>query len=220
MTEPSFIRLDPVILEPDEMLHRAIEFYTRMSKRRSVRFFSDREIPDELLDWAIRTAGTAPSGANKQPWTFCVVRNPEIKKRIRQAAEKEEYESYTSRMTQEWLEDLAPLGTDWHKEFLETAPALIVVFRKSHDILDGVRKKNYYVQESVGIACGFLLAALHQAGLASLTHTPSPMNFLQEILERPENEKPYLLIPVGYPSPDAMVPDIRRKGLEEIMIRY
>lgn len=220
MTEPSFIRLDPVILEPDEMLHRAFEFYTRMSKRRSVRFFSDREIPDELLDWAIRTAGTAPSGANKQPWTFCVVRNPEIKKRIRQAAEKEEYESYTSRMTQEWLEDLAPLGTDWHKEFLETAPALIVVFRKSHDILDGVRKKNYYVQESVGIACGFLLAALHQAGLASLTHTPSPMNFLQEILERPENEKPYLLIPVGYPSPDAMVPDIRRKGLEEIMIRY
>lgn len=220
MTEPSFIRLDPVILEPDEMLHRAFEFYTRMSKRRSVRFFSDREIPDELLDWAIRTAGTAPSGANKQPWTFCVVRNPEIKKRIRQAAEKEEYESYTSRMTQEWLEDLAPLGTDWHKEFLETAPALIVVFRKSHDILDGVKKKNYYVQESVGIACGFLLAALHQAGLASLTHTPSPMNFLQEILERPENEKPYLLIPVGYPSPDAMVPDIRRKGLEEIMIRY
>lgn len=220
MTEPSFIRLDPVILEPDEMLHRAIEFYTRMSKRRSVRFFSDREIPDELIDWAIRTAGTAPSGANKQPWTFCVVRNPEIKKRIRQAAEKEEYESYTSRMTQEWLEDLAPLGTDWHKEFLETAPALIVVFRKSHDILDGVKKKNYYVQESVGIACGFLLAALHQAGLASLTHTPSPMNFLQEILERPENEKPYLLIPVGYPSPDAMVPDIRRKSLEEIMIRY
>ncbi len=220
MMEPSFIRLDPVILEPDEMLHRAIEFYTRMSKRRSVRFFSDREIPDELLDWAIRTAGTAPSGANKQPWTFCVVRNPEIKKRIRQAAEKEEFESYTSRMTQEWLEDLAPLGTDWHKEFLETAPALIVVFRKSHDILDGVRKKNYYVQESVGIACGFLLAALHQAGLASLTHTPSPMNFLQEILERPENEKPYLLIPVGYPSPDAMVPDIRRKSLEEIMIRY
>lgn len=220
MMEPSFIRLDPVILEPDEMLHRAIEFYTRMSKRRSVRFFSDREIPDELIDWAIRTAGTAPSGANKQPWTFCVVRNPEIKKRIRQAAEKEEFESYTSRMTQEWLEDLAPLGTDWHKEFLETAPALIVVFRKSHDILDGVRKKNYYVQESVGIACGFLLAALHQAGLASLTHTPSPMNFLQEILERPENEKPYLLIPVGYPSPDAMVPDIRRKSLEEIMIRY
>jgi nitroreductase len=220
MTEPSFIRLDPVILEPDEMLHRAIEFYSLMSKRRSVRFFSDREIPDELLDWAIRTAGTAPSGANKQPWTFCVVRNPEIKKRIREAAEKEEYESYTSRMTQEWLEDLAPLGTDWHKEFLETAPALIVVFRKSHDILDGVKKKNYYVQESVGIACGFLLAALHQAGLASLTHTPSPMNFLQEILERPENEKPYLLIPVGYPSPDALVPDIKRKSLEEIMIRY
>jgi len=220
MNEHPFIKLDHEILEPTEMLCRARDFYSLMNRRRSVRFFSDRDIPDELLEWTIRTAGTAPSGANKQPWTFCLVRDPEIKKQIREAAEKEEYESYQSRMSQEWLEDLAPLGTDWHKEFLEIAPALIVVFRKTYDWLDGVKKKNYYVQESVGIACGFLLAALHQAGLVGLTHTPSPMNFLQEILQRPENEKPYLLIPVGYPALEAVVPDIRRKSLDEIMIRY
>lgn len=182
-----------------------------------MREFSDRPVSLELIETLIRTAGTAPSGANKQPWKFVVIDDAELKRKIRIAAESEERESYEHRMPQSWLDDLAELGTDWQKEFLEVAPYLIVVFREKYRIEEGVQKKNYYVDESVGIACGFLLAAIHNAGLASLTHTPSPMNFLSEILKRPANESPYLLIPIGFPAEDATVPDIARKPLGEIM---
>ncbi|HBY60088.1 MAG TPA: nitroreductase family protein [Solibacterales bacterium] len=189
----------------------------RFECRRSVRQFSAEPVPLELVENAIRFASMAPSGANRQPWRFVVVANPETKARIRAAAEQEEREGYEHRFPPEWLEALAPLGTDWHKPFLEIAPYLIVVFRIDYG-LDGERKvKHYYVQESVGIATGFLLAALHMAGLATLVHTPSPMGFLSEILERPANEKPFLLIPVGYPAPDATVPDIVKKPLDEVM---
>ncbi|MCX6276188.1 MAG: nitroreductase family protein, partial [Bacteroidetes bacterium] len=164
---------------------------------------------------------TAPSGAHKQPWKFCVVSNPEIKKSIRIAAEKEEKESYEKRMTDEWLKDLAPIGTDWHKPFLETVPYLIVVFKLNY-VLDenNFKHQNYYAVESCGIACGFLLAAIHAAGLAALTHTPSPMNFLSKVLNRPDNEKPFLLIPVGYAADECWVPDLKRKGLDEISEWY
>lgn len=179
-------------------------------------------VPFDLIEAAIRIAGRAPSGANQQPWCFVVVSKPEIKRQIRQAAEEEERRNYESRFPDEWLQALAPLGTDWHKEFLEAAPYLIVVFREDYGLertRDGEERKvkHYYVQESVGIACGFLIAALHWMGLATLTHTPSPMGFLSRILNRPRNQKPYLLIPVGYPAPDAEVPDIPRKPLADIM---
>lgn len=205
----------------EETLANSARFYQFMDQRRSVREFSDRPIPFEVIENIVRTASTAPSGAHKQPWTFVVVGDPEIKTKIRQAAEKEEFESYNGRMSQEWLEDLQPFGTDWHKPFLEIAPYLIVVFRKAYDLQpDGIQRKNYYVQESVGIACGLLLTAIHQAGLIALTHTPSPMNFLQNILQRPENERPFLLVPVGYPAEGTMVPDLLRKSLDEIMVVY
>ncbi len=202
---------------PEEQLHRAREFFDLCNRRRTVREFSDRPVSLELIEILIRTAGTAPSGANKQPWKFVVVDDPELKRQIRSAAEAEEKESYEHRMPQSWLDDLAELGTDWQKEFLEVAPHLIVVFREKYRLEGSIQKKNYYVDESVGIACGFLLAAIHNAGLASLTHTPSPMNFLCEILQRPANEAPYLLIPVGYPKEGTTVPDIRRKALHEVM---
>ncbi len=203
---------------PEEQLKRARDFFALCQRRRSVRAFSNRPVSRELIETIIATAGTAPSGANKQPWKFVLVDDPNLKREIRIAAEKEEKESYERRMPQEWLDDLEPLGTDWHKEFLEVAPYLIVVFREKYRVEDGKLKKNYYVDESVGIACGFLLAAIHNAGLAALTHTPSPMNFLRDILKRPQNEVPYLLIPVGYPSEGALVPDILRKPLEEILV--
>jgi iodotyrosine deiodinase len=168
----------------------------------------------------IKTASTAPSGAHKQPWHFCAIHNSELKAKIRLAAEEEEYENYHGRMSEEWIDDLKPFGTDWHKEFLEIAPWLIVVFRKVHDVVDGKKSKNYYVQESVGIATGMLLTAIHNAGLVSLTHTPSPMNFLSKVLERPENEKPFLLIPVGYAAEGSTVPDLKRKSLDEISTFY
>ncbi len=205
---------------PAESLQRSREYLKYMSRRRSLRAFSDKPVPKEVIENIVLTAGSAPSGANKQPWVFCLVSNPEMKRRIRQAAEKEEYENYHQRMSEEWLRDLEPFGTDWHKEFLEEAPWLIVVFKKAYDVIDGKKYKNYYVNESVGLACGFLLTAVHQAGLVALTHTPSPMNFLQEILQRPENERPFLLIPVGYPPADAEVPDIGRKTLDEIAVFY
>jgi nitroreductase len=204
----------------DEMLRRSRDYYHYMDQRRSLREFSDRPVPRELIENLIRTAGTAPSGAHKQPWTFCVVADPAIKKAIREAAEKEEYDNYHGRMSEEWLEDLEPFATDWHKPFLETAPYLIIILKKAYDLVDGEKKKHYYVNESVGLAAGFLLTALHQAGLVALTHTPSPMNFLQQILERPENERPFLLIPVGYPAAEAEVPVLRRKSLEEVMVWY
>jgi nitroreductase len=219
MTQYNFIPLQFQSYPIEEQLRRAQEFFALCRRRRTVRKFSDKPVPRELMETIIATAGTAPSGANKQPWKFVLVDDPELKKRIRIAAEKEEKESYEHRMPQEWLDDLEPLGTDWHKEFLEVVPYLIIVFREKYRVEEGRQKKNYYVDESVGIACGFLLAAIHYAGLASLTHTPSPMNFLRELLHRPQHEVPYLLIPVGYPAEDAVVPDIHRKHLDEILVR-
>lgn len=203
-----------------EMLQRSREFYQIMGKRRSVRDFSDKPVPREVIDNILMTAATAPSGAHKQPWTFCVVTDPALKKRIREAAEQEEYENYHGRMSEEWLEDLQPFGTDWQKPFIEIAPYIIVVFKKAYDLVDGSKRKNYYVNESVGIACGFLLAAIHNAGLVSLTHTPSPMNFLQELLQRPENERAFLLIPVGYPAESVLVPRLERKTKSEVVVYY
>lgn len=216
-----YISYSTPILSDEEMLERSLSFYEAMDSRRSVREFSDRTVPHEVIENLIKAASTAPSGAHKQPWTFCVVENPEIKKQIRIAAEEEELESYESRMSSDWLDDLKPLGTDWHKPFLETAPYLIIVFRRIYEFgADGKKKNNYYVQESVGLAAGFLLAAIHNAGLVSLTHTPSPMNFISKILNRPENEKPFLLIPVGYPAEECWVPDLQRKGLKDICVFY
>jgi nitroreductase len=217
-----FIPLQFERLPEHQQRKRAAEFEERLRTRRTVRHFSPQPVPLELIETAIRIASRAPSGANQQPWHFVVVSNPNIKRQIREAAEAEERENYERRFPDEWLEALAPLGTDWHKEFLEIAPYLIVVFREDYGLVreaDGrTRKvKHYYVQESVGIACGFLLAALHWMGLATLTHTPSPMGFLSRILKRSPNQKPTLLIPVGYPSRDAVVPDIPKKSVEEIL---
>ncbi|MDA2912405.1 nitroreductase family protein [Acidobacteriia bacterium AH_259_A11_L15] len=217
-----FLRLQFERLPIDEQRRRAAEFETRLKPRRTVREFSPDPVPFELIEAALRIAGRAPSGANQQPWHFVVVSNPEIKRQIREAAESEERENYNRRFPDEWLQALAHLGTDWHKAFLEVAPYLIVVFREDYGIVPeaegGQRKvKHYYVQESVGIACGFLIAALHWMGLASLTHTPSPMGFLSRLLKRPPNQKPYLLIPVGYPAAAAEVPDIPKKSLDEIV---
>lgn len=218
MPDPRFLPLTSWReLESDEMLRRAAEFRQQMQRRRTVRYFSDRTIPREVIEDCLLAAGTAPSGANLQPWHFVVVSDPAIKLRIRVEAEAEEHEFYTKRAPQEWLDALAPLGTDEHKPFLETAPYLIVVFAQSYGALpDGRKVKNYYVQESVGIATGMLITAVHNAGLVSLTHTPSPMGFLNEILGRPANEKPFLILVVGYPDENAVVPDIGKKPLEEI----
>ena len=189
-----------------------------MATRRTVRDFSSEPVPYPLIEQAIRTAATAPSGANQQPWHFVVVADPSIKKQIREAAEAEEKENYEHRFPPEWLEALAPFGTDANKPFLETVPYLIVVFAINHGLTpEGAKIKHYYVQESVGIATGFLLTALHMAGLATLTHTPSPMGFLTKILNRPANERPFLLIPVGYPAPEAQVPELTKKPLSEIL---
>ncbi|MBS1491789.1 MAG: nitroreductase family protein [Bacteroidetes bacterium] len=203
----------------DEMVARSKSFYEWLDQRRSVRDFSDRPVPLEVIHHLLQAASTAPSGAHKQPWTFVVVSDPAIKKQIREEAEKEEYESYHGRMSEEWIEDLKPLQTDWSKPFLETAPYLIVVFKKAYNLLpNGATRNNYYVNESIGIACGFLLAAIHHAGLVALTHTPSPMNFLSKILDRPKNERPYLLIPVGYGAAETYVPKLKRKELDEIVV--
>lgn len=201
-----------------EMLARARTWRDELARRRSVRDFSPEPLPAGLVDECIAAAGSAPSGAHRQPWTFVVVSDPVVKRRIRLAAEAEERKLYQQRMNAEWRAALAPLGTDEHKPFLETAPALIAVFRHAWGLEDGRKSTNYYTQESVGIAVGFLLASLHHAGLATLTHTPSPMTFLQQILERPDNEKAYLLIPVGYPAEGCRVPDLVRKTLDEIRV--
>jgi nitroreductase len=213
----AFIRLDFSPQEEATMEQSAQAFYQQMAKRRSVRDFSDRPIPQSVLENAILAAGSAPSGANMQPWHFAVVQDPAIKKKIREAAEIEERELYENRASDDWLDALAPLGTDAQKPFLETAPALIAIFLKKVTIDDeGVKHKNYYTSESVGIATGMLITALHQAGLGTLTHTPSPMKFLTEILERPSHERPFLLLVVGYPEEGAMVPDIQRFPLDKI----
>ncbi len=216
-----YIAYTKLKLSDADMLHQAIAFNTQMQQRRSVRYFTNKPIDRQVIENIIAAAGAAPSGANKQPWTFCVIQDPEIKKQIRIAAEEEEKLSYNGRMNDEWLQDLAPLGTDWQKPFLEIAPYLIIVFKKAYDVdATGNKKQNYYVQESVGIACGMLLTAIHNAGLGSLTHTPSPMNFLATLLNRPANEKPFLLVPVGHIAADCIVPDIQRKPLEDITIWY
>ncbi|MCH1583473.1 MAG: nitroreductase family protein [Flavobacteriales bacterium] len=206
----------------EEMQGRLDAMYVHLSGRRSVRTFSSDPVPMEVLHQAVRIAGTAPSGAHKQPWTFCIVTDPDLRKRIRVAVEEEELRSYSERMSERWLEDLAPLATDHIKPFIEEAPALIIVFRRIHetDADTGQRHPNYYVQESCGIAVGLLLAALHEAGLAALTHTPSPMNFLGELLQRPDNERAFLNIPVGWPANDTTVPNLSRKTLDEICVNY
>ena len=217
--EHPFIPLEFDELTPEEMLRRSREQVREMSRRRTVREFSARPISAEVMENAVRVAGTAPSGAHKQPWQFVLVGDPETKQRIREAAELEEKESYENRMPRQWLDDLAPLGTDWHKPFLTTCPWLVVVFARSYGVEEktGAKSKHYYVQESVGIAVGFLLSALHRAGVATLTHTPSPMGFLGEVLERPKNERAYMLIAAGYPEKGCSVPDLRRKPLEDIL---
>jgi iodotyrosine deiodinase len=218
--EPRFIPYHHDSYSDKEMTRRSHEYWQWLDKRRTVRQFSDEPILMPVLENLIRAASTAPSGAHKQPWTFCLITDPDLKKEIRIAAEKEEKLSYEQRMPREWLDDLVPFGTDWHKEFLETAPALIIVFRRNYEFAEEGKANNYYVSESVGLATGFLLTAIHHAGLVALTHTPSPMNFLRDILQRPENERPFLLIPVGKPHPDTMVPDLTRKPLDQILVHY
>ncbi|RMH68735.1 MAG: nitroreductase family protein [Gemmatimonadetes bacterium] len=218
MIPDNFIRLNHYHeYPPDEMLARAKAFYADIRRRRSVRDFSDRPVAREVIEYCLLAAGTAPNGANKQPWHFVVVSDPEVKRQIRKAAEAEEREFYERRASDTWLADLAPLGTDAHKPFLEIAPYLIVIFAEKYQIMpDGTQRKNYYVPESVGIATGLLVTAIHHAGLVSLTHTPSPMKFLNTILNRPANEKPFLILVVGYPAEDAHVPNIRKKSLDEL----
>ena len=200
----------------EDMIQNSIEFLKMIRSRRTVREFSDKIVPMDVIKNIIKAASSAPSGANKQPWHFVVVRDPHLKRKIRIAAEKEEKEFYTNRAPDSWLEDLNQFKTDWNKPFLEKAPILIVVFRQSYADLGFTKKKNYYVSESVGIACGVLLTAIHNAGLVSLTHTPSPMGFLEKILKRPKNEKAFLLIPVGYPDGNARVPNLKKKVYKEI----
>ena len=203
-----------------DMIDLSTQFMNVMATRRSVRGFSNEDIPDIVLENIIRTAMSAPSGANKEPWQFSVVKDKTVKKKIRKAAEAEEKKFYNERATEEWLKDLNKFETDWRKPFLEKAPALIVVFRQSYDNRGGLKRKNYYVGESVGIASGFLITAIHNAGLVSLTHTPSPMGFLEKILERPTNEKAFLLIPVGYPEPNTQVPMLKKRRYKDTVRIY
>lgn len=208
-------------LPEDEMLRRARAFHAEMDRRRTTRHFSDEPVPRALIEYAVRAAGTAPSGAHQQPWTFVVVSDPEIKRRMREAAEEEERINYGGRMPAEWVEALAPLGTDAVKEHITTAPYVVVLFRQTYGVRpDGTRRTHYYTTESCGIAAGLFIAAVHRMGLATLTHTPSPMGFLSELLGRPANEKPFLLMPVGYPAPGARVPDLTRKPLDEIAVWF
>ena len=197
------------------MARASAEFLSFIRTRRSVREFSDRDIPVEVIKNIVSAAASAPSGANKEPWFFSIVRDPDIKNQIRLRAEKEERLFYTQKAPEDWLKDLNKFDTDWHKEFLEKAPCLIVVFKQIYDLKNNIKYKNYYVNESVGIACGFLLTAIHCAGLVALTHTPSPMGFLEKLCRRPKNERAYLLIPVGYPADDTKIPDLRKKEYNE-----
>lgn len=217
----SFIPYHRSRIDSEEMLIKSREYYNQVNQRRSLRHFDSSPVDRAIIENLIMTASSAPSGAHKQPWTFCAVSDPELKRKIREAAENEEKINYSGRMSEAWIEDLEPFGTDWQKPFLEVAPWLIAVFKKSYDILeDGSKRKNYYVTESIGLATGFLLTAIHNAGLVALTHTPSPMNFLEKILQRPANEKAFLLIPVGYPAENAVVPDLRRKNLHEVAVFF
>lgn len=215
------IKYNWIKLDEEEHIERSRVLFEDIDKRRSVRAFSEDPIPKEAILNAIRIASSAPSGAHKQPWTFCLVSDKEIKRKIRLAAEEEEKLNYAERMSETWLDDLKKFGTNWEKPFLEKAPYLIIVFKKAYnEKVDGKKQTNYYVNESVGLAVGFLLMALHQIGFHTLTHTPSPMKFLSKILNRPDNERPFLLIPVGYPEPQHRVPDLKRKSLNEVVIEY
>jgi iodotyrosine deiodinase len=214
-----FIPLDFDLVPAEEMAERGHAFLTEMNRRRTTRHFSTRPVARSLIELAVRTAGTAPSGAHQQPWTFVAVSDPELKRQIREAAEAEEREFYGGRAPAEWREALAPLGTDEHKPHLTDAPWVLVVFRQAYGVgADGSRRTYYYTTESVGIAVGFLIAAIHHMGLVTLTHTPNPMAFLSRLLGRPDNERAFLIMPVGYPAGDARVPDLRRKTLEEIAV--
>ena len=220
MLKTDFIPHFRPVLSIEELNKNVDTFYEQMKTRRTIRQFSNRTVPKSVIETIIKTASTAPSGANKQPWTFAVISSPEMKQKIREAAEKEETQNYNGRMSDEWLEDLKVFGTDANKPFLEEAPHLIAVFKKAYDLTPEGKKKNYYVNESVGLAAGFLIAAIHQAGLCSLTHTPSPMNFLEKILERPVNERAVLLIPVGYPADNAEVPSLEKKSIDDVAVWY
>jgi len=211
---------EPNNFSEDQVKDRSAQFFHELNSRRSIREFSNQEIPEGVIENILKTASTAPSGAHKQPWFFAVVTSTTMKKKIREAAEKEEYENYHGRMSEEWLKDLEKFDTNWQKPFLEIAPALIVIFKQTYeDTADG-KAKNYYVNESVGIAAGMLISAIHHAGLVTLTHTPSPLNFLADLLDRPKNEKPFLLLPIGFPAKEAQVPLLERKQLTEIMKEY
>ena len=220
MEDKKFIPFEGHKFSEEEMIQRSEEHYYFMDTRRSIREFSSRPVPREILENIIKTASTAPSGAHKQPWSFCLVSSAEMKRKIKLAAEEQEKENYSSRMSIRWINDLNPFGTNWQKPFLEIAPYLIVVFKRIYETVDGEKHNNYYVSESVGIATGMLLSAIHHAGLCSLTNTPSPLNFLAEVLERPENERAFLLIPVGYAAEEAKIPDIKRKPLHEIVTYF
>ena len=211
----NFKKLDYERISENNMARASREFLSFIRTRRSVREFSNREVPLEVINNIVSAAASAPSGANKEPWFFSIVRDPDVKNKIRLGAEKEEKLFYTQKAPEYWLKDLNKFGTDWHKDFLEEAPFLIVVFKQIYDLKNNTKYKNYYVNESVGIACGFLLTAIHNAGLVALTHTPSPMGFLEKVCKRPKNERAYLLIPVGYPAGNAKIPDLRKKEYNE-----
>ena len=211
----------PFTYPKEELISRSKDYYNWLDQRRSIRMFSDKEVPREVIENIILSASTAPSGAHKQPWTFCAISNPSLKSKIREAAEVEEKKSYEGRMSERWKKDLEPLGTDMNKPFLEIAPWLIIAFKKAYDVDKGGNKhNNYYVNESVGIACGMMITAIHNAGLVTLTHTPSPMNFLANLLDRPSNERAFILFPVGYPDENVFVPNIHRKALNEVSSFY
>lgn len=217
MAVETFIPLEFQYFPLEEMQQRSLDFYYEMKRRRTVRQFSERPVPRSIIENCLLAAGTAPNGANQQPWHFAVVSDSEVKHRIRVAAEAEEYEFYHDRAPQEWLDALKPFATNEYKPYLDIAPYLIAIFAQSYGVApDGERIKHYYVNESVGIATGLLIAGLHHCGLATLTHTPSPMNFLNEILGRPNHERPFLLLVTGYPADDAVVPDITKKPLDQI----
>jgi len=224
MSEPTsgFVPYSIPLRPPDDLVARARAIYEEMDSRRSVREFSDEPVDRAVVEYAIRAASTAPSGAHRQPWTFVLVGDPATKRRIREAAEAEEYENYEGgRIPPHWREALEPLGTDWRKPFLETAPWLVIVFEERYGVNpDGSKRHNFYVKESVGLACGIFIATLHRLGLATLTHTPSPMAFLGEVLGRPDNERPFILFPVGYPAEDCLVPNLVRKPLNEVMVAF
>ncbi|NJN24486.1 MAG: nitroreductase family protein [Cyclobacteriaceae bacterium] len=221
MSSEKFIPYRPLQILPTASIYKSEMYHQWLDKRRSIREFSDKPVDRKIIENIIKAASTAPSGAHKQPWVFCAISDSLLKSEIKMAAEKEEYENYHSRMSKSWLEDLKPFETNWQKPFLEIAPWLIVVFSKSYDVDEyGKKLNNYYVKESVGLACGILLSAIHHAGLCALTHTPSPMDFLSKLLKRPGNERPFLLIPVGYAADQCMVPSLQRKPLELVSEWY